>query len=376
MAITGTPQLAPGEGGVLEEQGARHVGRVAVDDPGGHHRLAVGGDVHGVEAGVDGQAHGDERVVGPLAGVAVRLEHPDAGPQREVGTDGRPHRPHDRRRAARRAPRPTRPSGRRAGSTAGDSERVEQVAVAAVELDAVEPRPLRPQRGIDEAVHDPGRGPRRWPPARSSAATGPENGAIIPAGSSSVTMPDSASGAGGRLRDGTSRGRPSAMSRRLLAAVVHELGGDGGAVAVDVVDQALEPGQVGIVRTRPPAARRRSPTGRRPTRSRSSTRPAPPRARASNHAACRSPTVPSGSPRFVPIGHIAIRFRSSQGPEPPRRQQVRERQPSPELVGVGVRAGEGRDERRRPEHLADALGARAAPRRPAARPTTCPATRW
>ena len=50
-------------------------------------------------------------------------------------------------------------------------------------------------------------------------------------------------------------------------------------------------------------------------------RPAPPRARASNQAAWASPTVPSASPRLVPIGHRAIRLRSSQRPELPGGQQ-------------------------------------------------------
>ena len=77
-----------------------------------------------------------------------------------------------------------------------------------------------------------------------------------------------------------------------------------------------------------------------------------------------------GLARFVPIGHIAIRLRQLQRPEAPRRQQVGERR-SPQLVGVGVGAGDRRDERGGPEHLADAVGARARRRRPAARPTTC-----
>ena len=46
-------------------------------------------------------------------------------------------------------------------------------------------------------------------------------------------------------------------------------------------------------------------------------RPAPPRARASYQAAWASPTVPSGSPRFVPIGHSAIRFGSASDPSRP-----------------------------------------------------------
>ena len=45
---------------------------------------------------------------------------------------------------------------------------------------------------------------------------GVANGAIRSAVSSGVTMPDSASGDAGRFFDGTSSGRPSAMSRRLF----------------------------------------------------------------------------------------------------------------------------------------------------------------
>ena len=41
------------------------------------------------------------------------------------------------------------------------------------------------------------------------------NGAMTAADSSGVSMPESASGAGGRFFDGTSSGRPSAMSSRL-----------------------------------------------------------------------------------------------------------------------------------------------------------------
>ena len=66
-----------------------------------------------------------------------------------------------------------------------------------------------------------------------------------------------------------------------------------------------------------------------------------------------SPTVPSGSPRLVPIGLSAMRFGSSSGRPAPATAAARSR--SPQLVGVGVGAGDRRDERRRPEHLADAV---------------------
>jgi hypothetical protein len=136
------------------EQRTRLVRGVPVGDAGGHHGLAVGGDVHGVEPRVDGKRHGRQRVLGPLPRIAVGLEHAEARPQREVHAHGGAHRADHGDEELR---------ARLDGSTppvdplvrCGRRERVEQVAVASVQLDAVEPRPLGAARGVDEAVDHP-----------------------------------------------------------------------------------------------------------------------------------------------------------------------------------------------------------------------------
>ncbi len=145
------------------------------------------------------------------------------------------------------------------------------------------------------------------------AAVGDENGAIMAAPSSAVTMPDRASGAGGRFFDGTRSGRPSAMSRRLLVPLWTSWAAMAAPWRWASSVRRRNPGRWA---SSEPAICRRSvaaigyATDTEPTM----TRPAPPRARASNHAACASPTVPSPSARFTPIGAMAMRFRSWSDP--------------------------------------------------------------
>ena len=157
-------ELPPHPGGVGEQR-AGLVRRVPVGDAGGHHRLAVGGDVDRVEPRLDAEAHRHQRIVDPLPGVAVGLERADARPQREVRR---------RRGAARRGSTSVNSSARAAGEPPHRSdaevavrrqEGVEQVAVPGVQLDGVEAgrlhrAPPRPRTG-----RPPTPGRRRWPPA-------------------------------------------------------------------------------------------------------------------------------------------------------------------------------------------------------------------
>ena len=155
----------------------------------------------------------------------------------KVGPDRGPHRPHDLdeqlgARLDRAAPAVV------ALVAVRREERVQQVAVAGVQLDAVEARP--PRRGVAASTN------RSTTQARSSSvATCTRVGGV---GRGERRHHRGRLLGGDHARQRVGRGRP--LLRRdeqrpalgdveqALGAVVHELGGDGGAVAVGVVGQA------------------------------------------------------------------------------------------------------------------------------------------
>ena len=171
---------------------------------------------------------------------------PNAGPQRERRTDRGPHRPDHRRRAARLGPPRTRPSGRRAGCWTGTGRR--GAGSRARRAARCRRSPPATAGGPRRRTGPPPRsGRRRWPRApssrRSDRRRAPSSRPSRRPSPCRTARRERAS----RLRDGTSSGRPSAMSRRLLAPSWTSWAAMPPPWRVDVADQPAQPGQVGVV---------------------------------------------------------------------------------------------------------------------------------
>jgi hypothetical protein len=123
---------------------------------------------------------------------------------------------------------------------------VQEVAVPGVELDAVEAGGLRPAGGVDEALDHPGEvvvGRHLHPVRRGRRRERRHHGGALLGG-------DHAGQGVGRRRALLRRDQERAALgdvEEAVGAVVDELGGDGGAVAVGVVGQAPQPREVGVV---------------------------------------------------------------------------------------------------------------------------------
>ena len=263
----------------------------------------------GVEAGVDGRAPiVTSASSGRWPGSRWASNVPMPGPQREVGPDRGAHGPDtSTSSSARASTEPPQRSSRwlltRATRTRGAGSRGRRAARCR------RSRPAGRGGRRRRTGRRPRPGRRRWPPAREYAAVGDANGAITPAVSSV--------GEHARQRVGRRRPLPRRHEQRpalgdveeAVGAVVHELGGDRRAVAVHVVDEAAS-ARGGARRRSGDLAgvvgARRVGDGHRADEHEARRRRGPgPRTRRPG----ASPTVPSGSPRFVPIGHIAMRLR-------------------------------------------------------------------
>jgi hypothetical protein len=173
------------------------------------------------------------------------LEHAEPGPEREVRADRGPHGTDDRdeqlgSRLHRAAPSVLPVVRRRR------RERVQQVAVPTVQLDPVEAGGHAPPGGLDEAVDHPGQVLVRRLLHRVRGRGRREGRHHA-----------------GRLllrehpRERVGRGRPLARGHEerpalgdveeRVGAAVHQLRGDRRAVAMGVVGEAPQPGQVGVL---------------------------------------------------------------------------------------------------------------------------------